>query len=95
MYRWTSKSFYSPLKTFFGMSLNFCKSIIPSPPFPQLGLPINIKVGCSDIYVSSAALSSGIRNDIGLKLKSFGKLLLMRLLILQNTFFLARYSLPG
>jgi hypothetical protein len=44
---------------FFGILLNLSIKKIPSPPFPEFGLHININLGCCSIYYSSCTASSG------------------------------------
>jgi hypothetical protein len=68
---------------------------IPSPPFPLDGLAINVNLGCYFIYASKLSASSGSKKLLGQNLNSFSKVLLILLVIEQNTFFLAKYSILG
>ena len=54
-----SKLFYFPLYILCGIYLKFSTKKIPSPPFPESGLHMNVKVGLSFMYASSASASSG------------------------------------
>lgn len=95
MYLYINKSEWLSLHKFLGIYLNLSIKNIPSPPFPELGLQINVNFGCCSMYISRFVASSGRRKEIGEKPNYLSKVLRILFVTEQKTFLRAKYSTMG